>query len=74
MSDKRKYGGKRFINTYSGTYGIETIDEANTVKEATVLLRQYREACRRNPMPMWISQRPDNSWYGGNDEHAKRTD
>lgn len=65
--DKRKYKGKRFINIRSETYGIETIDEFDTLKEAREMLSEYRLVYRNNPVEMWISQRPDNTWYGDGD-------
>jgi hypothetical protein len=62
--DKRKYKGRRFINVRSDTYGVETIDEFDTVKEAREMLKEYSLVYRGTGMPVWISQRPDATWYG----------
>lgn len=65
--DKRKYQGKKFINIRSDTYGVETIDEFDTRQEAVAMLKEYRLVYRDTGMPVWISQRPDKTWYKEND-------
>jgi hypothetical protein len=62
MPDKRKYKGRKFINIYTNTYGVETIDEFDTLKEAREMMKEYRLAYRGMGIPMWISQRPDATW------------
>ena len=68
MNDTRKYKGKRFINIRSDAYGVETVDECDTSLEAYGLLREYRLVYWGTGIPVWISQRPDNTWYGENDD------
>lgn len=66
--DERKYKGRKFINIRSDTYGVETIDEFDTMKEARKMLKEYRAVYRKHGTPVWISQRPDNTWYKDEDE------
>ncbi len=66
MIDTRKYQGKQFINIQTDTYGVETIDEFDTVKEANEMLIEYRLVYTSTPV--YISQRPDDTWYKESDD------
>ena len=53
-----------YVNTRT-QYGVETIDQAETRKEAIHLLREYRLAFSGTGIPVYLSQRPDATWRAG---------